>query len=681
MRSARMRSKTRLIALLMMLVWMLSSTVVNVSAVDGMLPNEENVSDLTDTVTIAEVGEMEDEEEDEEADVEEDVAEEDEETDVEEDEEGENENNEISALTLRPLTSWNISLQRRDWQGSPTWTANCNDNAGVARGTFPAGTLEPTLLDGELVTTYGQIFNFFFNAINNAISNPDIYNNSITAPANLGDRRVALRVFHGSPVPYPPNPEALGQRYHVDMVDGSSTVFPRERWGHAHFQYAFVQWLHFDANISFDEAYVPGQYVRPEWNRMVIMGNFYDRMFVSVPAAANSPAPNHFPYSPRYYETLRNYFFPVSPICPPSTVAGMNPRNGHRGIANVTGQISHPKGYIFGGWFDTREQANNLGSQDGRVRERTENVTTALNRTIYARWYPRPTILKTVNPRTLTAVQVEAEATLTYTITVNVGDLPPEMINLEVIDNLPTYLTFVPNSLTSNIGFSGITNNSDGNNLRFTIAGLSAAPPNGMIRFTFQTNVATDTPAGTIGNTAILLGPPSSDGGERGELDRDEAEVTINPPIVIPPCDCPPCPPCDCYPCDCFPCDCYPCDCYPCDCYPCDCYPCDCYPCDCYPCVCYPCDCECEPCICVCDGSSCVCVCEPCECECRVCACTNGGGTGNNNNKNNSVGGGGSSSPVTGDQISNSIIVYFVLLAFSTFLGGEAIKRRKKRIK
>lgn len=520
---------------------------------------------------------------------------------------------------IQAASIWTPRLQRRDWVGAQGgWTADCNDNGGIARVAFD------TTVSLTSPITLGEIFEAFFYCIDRRTDGASSGSDPARHPAPEF-RREAFRVFHaGNGYPY------------LDMRDCFETFFPMEteRWGEGYFQYAYVQILHFDQNF-----FGTGGNINDDWQRTVIMGSFYDRMFVGADYMCGHG-----------YHSLRNFLFPVSATCPANNSTPLpigEPGHDARGSIANTSQISHPNGFIFGGWFECLDTANALGSQDGRVWERgTGNVTTVPFRTIYARWYPVPIIEKTANPTTLTAAQVAAGATITYTLTVNVFDLPPDLINLEVIDNLSENLTFVPNSLTSNIGLAGITNNSEGNNLRFTIDGLTDAPPDGLIIINFQASVATDTPPGTIGNTATLLGPPPTDGGPRDELGSDEAEVIVQPPIPPPP---PPCPGC---------CDCEPCP---------GCCDCDC-DCDCEPCP--GCECDCEPC------PGCECDCEPCGCEtgcdCNVCDCTP---------SDCKKGDRRPGAPRTGDLLSPKNLVMTVLTMLSLSVMIHFLVPKKKRMK
>ena len=54
--------------------------------------------------------------------------------------------------------------------------------------------------------------------------------------------------------------------------------------------------------------------------------------------------------------------------------------------------LPHPtkSGYVFGGWFNSEAEANDLTSQDSRVQS-TDSVTNDASRTLWARWTPAPT--------------------------------------------------------------------------------------------------------------------------------------------------------------------------------------------------------------------------------------------------------------------------------------------------
>ena len=475
MRSTRMRNKTRVIALLMMLVWMLTSTVANVSAYEGELySGVASAGDQADSGYAADDGEIE----------------------------GVGEGySEIAGTSgnmgIQPFSTWTPGLQRRDWQDHGI----ASDAPRVAFNSVPPGPLLTNSMDS------GAMWQAFFDwseRINNPNSSGHANYADIRHPANPLYREIAFRVWHGTPY----------TSYHFELVQDSSVPFPAYRWNVQHFQYAYVQYLYFNLNFCGDGV---DEDIVPAWRRAVIMGSYYDRMFVFL---NTNPGWNG---ADNPYQTLRNYLFPKSATCPVNTSA-----IGHFPPAN---RDVYRTGFIFGGWFCNPDYARNLGSQDGRVHERTDRVTTALSRSIYARWYPIPTIEKAANPATLTATQVEAGAKITYTLTVDVGDMPPALINLQVRDNLPAGLTFVPNTLTYNV-VDGITNNSVGNDLRFTIAGLTETPADGLITITFQASVATDTPAGTIPNIARLYGPPPTGGGDddRTEMNRDNAVVGVDQP-------------------------------------------------------------------------------------------------------------------------------------------------------
>ena len=623
---------------------------------------------------------------------------------------------------------WRTNLQRRDW--IVTNPHYFNDNHGNPRPAFPifvegeglfATQLDP--VSGEPTATLGEMFDqFFHNEMRKADPNSsgnEAYR-GIRFPDDEGARRIAFRVWHGTP----------NQRFHIDIVADSDELFPDTRWGQPHFQYAYVQYLHFNQN--FDGNGAPSD-INANWRRMNIMGSYYDRMFVyrNNPAVSGS-----WEGSDIRYETLGNHLFPTSPNCPPHPYL--------QGIEPVSRNVVHPQGLIFGGWFNTLTQANNLGSQEGRVSEREMGrVTTDLNRTIYARWY-RPLIEKDVTPAVLTAAEVVAGARLTYTITVDTVGMRSDLVDFVVEDNLHEWLTFVPGSVVIEPTQPTPAYSHEDGRLRFY---LQPVPAGALVTITFEADVYTGATE-LIENIATLFGPPDGQG-NRNTVVQPPSEDG-NPPymaevVILPdgPCDCGECE--DCYepyvPCDCGECeDCYepyiPCDCgeceecyepyIPCDCGECeDCYepyaPCNCGECeDCYvPYIPYVCDCgECEECNepyipCLCDCCECRCgeqcescdcafectcceSCEPCDCTCKCecnccdecdackgnCDCQNnclagigGGGSGSNNRPNTPAGNQNPpSGPQTGD---NTNVLNFVIPMLMSFMVLVVVTRKK----
>lgn len=420
-------------------------------------------------------------------------------------------------------------------------------------------------LDPEIIIEPGMTFDVIFNLFLNNLGRLDPYSSSTQADRHPApeDRAEAFRVFN-----FRAASETTTHLYYISMCrfDTASTLESVGRWNIGTFQYAYVQQLHFDLN--FDRT---GGNIEPAYGREVIMGSHYDRMFVG---------------GARGYETLWNHLFPVSPRCPITPrcpiLAGIYfPANaqGERGIPYpVHRNVVHPNGYIFGGWFNTLPEANALGSQEGRVWEREMGrVTTDPHRTIFARWYPLPTINKGVTPGQLTKEQVADGATLAYTITVNTGNLPGNMIDLIVEDLLDPRLSLVESSvaISPTVGTDPSFTLADDGTLRFYIGELAGSNPipNGRIVITFQAAVDRNAiPAGTttiveIPNIATLLRPPvPGQNGEEEVLDESpRIVVRITPPIppeIIPPkCECPECqcPECECPECQCPKCQCEPC--------------------------------------------------------------------------------------------------------------------------
>ena len=506
---------------------------------------------------------------------------------------------------------WRIPLQRRDW--IVTNPHHLNDNHEIARPAFPifgdgeglfATRLHPD--SGTPTATLGELFNQFFE---NEMRRTDGNSSGNEAyrgtrfPENEADRRIAFRVWHGTP----------NQRFHIDIVADSDELFPYTRWGQNHFQYAYVQYLHFNQNFCGNGV---SSDVNPDWQRMNIMGSYYDRMFVY----RNNPAVNDlWEGSDMRYETLGNRLFPTSPYCPEHPyLSGMEP---------VSRNVVHPQGYIFGGWFDTLAQANNLNSQEGRVSEREMGrVTTDLNRTIYARWYP----------------VVEELGSITVIVEDEDGNLVPGA-EVRLYD--------------------------EENNL----IGSGATDEDGAVVFE-------NLPDGLY--EVVVTHPNFPNWEERREVEvvdaSDEVVTVFVPEKSYVPCDCGECD--DCYepyiPCDCGACeDCYepyiPCDCGECE----DCYepyiPCDCGECE----YCYepyvPCTCNCDECD----------ECDSCKgnCDCRNYCSTGigGGGSGNNNPPNTPAGNQNPPrTPQTGD---NTNILHYFIPAIMSFMVLVIISRKKLR--
>ena len=437
-----------------------------------------------------------------------------------------------------------------------------------------------TQLPNTPLMSFDAIFNHFFNCQIRRGTHPTISGDEVSSghfshagtrhPLCPYERHEAFRIWHFQ----------AGVYNYLEMVAGDTLSTLGSRWGLGGFQYAYVQYLHF--NTNFERDGVQDDVLGPSYRRAVIMGSHYDRMFVQAfPDDIEGNIGDN-----TAYQTLRNYLFPTSPTCisRPHPIPGIQPSHNN---------LVHPRGYIFGGWFkagpadDLAYHANNLGTQYGRVLERgTGSVTAHANRTIYARWYPLPTVEKTVTPGQLTQQQVADGATLAYTITVNTGNLPANMINLVVEDILDERLSLVANSVAISPlpgSYPRFTLADDGT-LRFYISEFSGSDPipNGRVVINFRATVNEDAiPEGTttdvvIDNIAYLWGPPGTgpicpyDGYELPIDTSPPARVVITPPIPPerqPDCECE----CDCPECDCE-CDCPECDCE-CDCVECDCEP------------------------------------------------------------------------------------------------------------
>ena len=260
---------------------------------------------------------------------------------------------------LGSLPEWNTVLQRRDWMHSSGPGFNnlfpWNDNH-APRAVFPVSPIVPS---GNIITL-GEMFEHFWHC-------PERRNNPLAShfrPGSEEEQRIAFRVWHATP----------GQRYHIDLTEGSAELFPLSRWQTPHFQYAYVQYLHF--NLNFCGNGLPSD-VNHGFTRMNIMGSHYDRMFVYSGAGAGWEGRD------ARYETLRNHLFPVSQNC-----EIVQPHPDMSGVQPVYDNLEHPNGYTFGGWFRTLAHANNHESEEGRMLERTERVSTDLSRTLYARWIP-----------------------------------------------------------------------------------------------------------------------------------------------------------------------------------------------------------------------------------------------------------------------------------------------------
>ena len=478
----------------------------------------------------------------------------------ENDEGGDDEGDDLwtsAAFNARSTVTWALGLRRRDWVADGIHQYPFNDN--LFEQTRPYHTNIGTF-QGD--PTLGNLHEFFRDwAVENV--------NYTSRPPLQADAEAAFRVWHAISA----SPAASTPGWHYLMLPYGSDDSLSERLNaqgqpRGYFQYAFVQRLEFNTNFNMQGAQSP---LGESYYRYVIMGSHYDRMFVHYYRAGYLGVPTNF-------QTLRNHLFPVSPVCI-VTLTHSNPEYATllADLEPIRRDLIHPEGKIFGGWFDTLGQAQNLGSQEGRVSERCAvmgRVTTDPNRTIFARWYPLPTVEKAVTPGQLTQQQVADGATLAYTITITTGTLPANLINLIVEDLLDSRLSLVDRSVAISPlpgSYPRYTLAEDGT-LRFYISELSGSDPipNGRVVINFRATVNEDAiPPGTttvveIPNTAILLRPPPP--GENGEEERidesDEIIVRVTPP-VIPPEGPPPviceCPECEC-PCDCPVCECE-CDC------------------------------------------------------------------------------------------------------------------------
>ena len=414
----------------------------------------------------------------------------------------------VGTIGVVPLSDWPPNLQRRDHPSSPP-------DSDPTRPYFPTSAVVTAGM------SLGEIFEMFFNCPQRMGSDASIissghpdhagvrfpFDPDATDEENEAARREAFRVFHAGGLPY------------LNMAEGSTTTFPGNRLNTGYFQYAYVQYLHFNMNFYPNGISDPGD-IRERYQRMVIMGVYYDRMFVGQ-------YPN---IGVGEYFTLRNYLFPVSPNCPItprcpvlSTVRpGTVPHSTQRDVA-------HPNGYIFGGWFRTPEQADNTASQDGRAWERDMgNVTTALNRSVYARWY-RPEVDKVVNPGIITPQQIAAGAPVTYTITIDTDNMPAYLINFNVVDELDERLTFLPGTVniapTPTAGPNPSFTFVDGV-LTFDISGFEGVETISEIEITFQVRVNPGA-TGTIENIASLYGP-SGTGPSGGD-----GPITYSPPAEL----------------------------------------------------------------------------------------------------------------------------------------------------
>ena len=439
--------------------------------------------------------------------------------------------NDVATFNAVARSDWEPILERRDWQYSGNLSDPLRDPREV---NFDTSVLEP-----------GMTFSEIHYAIFHCQTRKDCDNNSTVFPACPEERFAAFRLWHfHSSAPIFHYLEMCRDELLRTLEDDHQN--PARNWGVGNFQYAYVQMLHFNTNFELVGDHTPSAV--GNWDsRMVIMGSYYDRMFVNTIRPAVPPAIDCYGHG---YGTLRNYLFPMSPACainPP--VAGVQP-----GFTNLV----HPDGMIFGGWFVEGPEgnpayfANNLGSQEGRFFERTERVTTDLNKNLFARWYPLPTVEKAVSPGQLTHAQVAAGNPLFYTITIDTHGLPSNMIDLVVQDTLDDRLTLVESSVRihPSVGSDPNYTNEDGA-LSFYISDIFG-PVRAIerIEITFRATVNLDviTPEPTeiirIPNTAILFGPPGPDSGEREKLGRDDTVFEIPLPPV-PPAEYPPDPPDD----------------------------------------------------------------------------------------------------------------------------------------
>ena len=529
----------------------------------------------------------------------------------------------------RSIVTWNLGLQRRDWMdGPPNHPANTvypfNDNpAGSPRPYHPYTVTGLGSFTG--IPNLGNLHHHFRTwAINHSCS---------VKPATEADRIAAFRVWHGTPNTW----------HHLELTPNSEYPFPEVRlrteenyegWPVPHFQYAFVQRLNF--NTNFDLLGTPDDARWNAYGRYLIMGSHYDRLFIYAQApGAGGDITN--------FQTLCNQLFPATPACVsrPHPVAGIQPSHN---------DLVHPAGYIFGGWFiRTCEEednglfnANNHGSQEGRFFERDERVTTHLERTLYARWYPPPTVEKNVFPVRITPEDIEAGARLTYTITIDTGNIPANKINFVVRDTLDERLNLVPRSVVfrPTVGSNPNYLLSIDNELEFFVNGLTGTGlvQNNEIVITFQVTVD---PAAELDeydeilNVAFLWGPPGTgpicpDTGEETYWNYDDTTLNIVPAI---PCDC-----CDCKECD------HECKCIPCNCTECD-----------HQCV----DCE-------------------CDCDCGVGQNLAPERENRGRGQRSTGAGSAGTAPRTGDLLSVTPFLSSILFSMSAIFGGVALRRRFK---
>ena len=398
----------------------------------------------------------------------------------------------VGTIGVVPLSVWSPTpvLERRDWTNS----GDLSDDSRLPV-LFNVSRLEGSWM------TFADIHEAFFGCI----VRRGHTNSSTVHPIDEDDRRAAFRVFHFH----------QGTLTYLNMCQHNDTATldgqPNRSWGSGNFQYAYVQMLYF--NTNFEHNGVHTENILGEWtSRMVIMGSHYDRMFVnSIP-----------PFLPCYgsgYGTLRNYLFPRSPACQVLPPAG--------GVNQGFDNLVHPRGYIFGGWFDVYYH----GDQTERIRERTGPVTTQPIRTLYARWY-KPTIDKVVNPTEITPEQIIAGTPVTYTITIDTVNMPANLINFTVTDPLDSRLTFLPDSvnITPSPGTGAAQPSIVNGVLTFDISDFAGEDPIGDIVITFQATVNPGA-TGTIENIAYLYGPPGTgpSGGDGPITQSPPAELEILP--------------------------------------------------------------------------------------------------------------------------------------------------------
>ena len=228
--------------------------------------------------------------------------------------------------------------------------------------------------------------------------------NTVDASGTPIVRGELFRLWHGNTQGHSAPPTGWGDRMYVEIRRNNTSPFPAAgdpvpRWsnvglrGSPLFQYAYVQHLQFNRNEhpasvvynpQFVPAYGPGfhnldRYGR--WSRHVIIGNTYQRVINFEPeiyaSAPSGRTGENFRVNCGANVTENMGWFPRPPQMP--------------GLSQTA--IVHPgpnaDRYTFGGWFDSRERANNHGSQVGRVLH-TDVVTSAPIRTLYARWYSDP---------------------------------------------------------------------------------------------------------------------------------------------------------------------------------------------------------------------------------------------------------------------------------------------------